>query len=258
LSHSPTGKASLKARIHAREPLNGCFIQIPSAALVEMVACAGFDFAILDQEHGPADSIALENQIRAAEAGGMDVLVRVQKNSPDHVLQALDAGACGVLAPHVRSAADAMALVRAAHYPPLGSRGFATTTRAGRYGTVQVGAHLERAQSRTIVMPQIEDREALLEVKEIVSVPGIDAILIGPSDLAMSLGHPGNIAHPDVVRAIDDIVKDTSTQVARAIFARTGRDGMLLRKERGIEIVCVASTLAMSSAFRTIREELSS
>jgi 4-hydroxy-2-oxoheptanedioate aldolase len=181
----------LKARIAAREPLNGCFVQIASIALIEMVAYAGFDFAILDQKHGPAAGESLENQIRAADAAGIPVLVRVQANRPDVVLHVLDAGAGGVLAPHVRNAGDAEALVQAAHYPPRGnSRGCDDVAR----GTLRDGRGCRA--SRAGADPNRRDASdrgpgSARRGEAIAEVPGVDAILIGPSDLAVSLGHRG-------------------------------------------------------------------
>ena len=251
-----TGK-TLKERLHAGEPLIGCFVMLPSPSVVELVGYSGFDFAILDQEHGPAGRDTLENQIRAAEASGIEAIVRVPLGTLDQIQHALDSGAGGIIVPHVMTAEGASAIARAAHYPPAGRRGIATTARAGRHGTVALADHLQRAASRTLVIPQIEDREALDHVAAIASTPGIDAIFIGPADLSMSLGQPGNPTHPDVVRAVEGICSDSrNTPAKRAMFARSVAEARMLRSERGIDMICLSTTSIFSAAMRELAEAL--
>ena len=170
-----------------------------------MIAYAGFDFAVLDQEHGPSAHEAIEHQVRAAEAAGMPVLVRVQANRPELVLQALDAGAIGVMAPHVRNADDAEALVRAAHYPPAGIRGITTGGRASRYG--RATSYLKEADQQVCLLVQAETMGAIDQIPEIAAVDGVDGIFVGPSDLSASMGHIGNPLHPEVQRAIEFAAK---------------------------------------------------
>ena len=253
----PEPKRTLKERLQAGEPLIGCFVMLPSPSVVEMVGYAGFDFAILDQEHGPAGREMLENQIRAAEASGAEAIVRVPFGTPDEVLHALDSGASGIIVPHVLTAEGALAVARAAHYPPAGRRGLATTARAGRHGMVKLPDHLDLAARRTLVIPQIEDREALDQVTAIASTPGVDALFIGPADLSMSLGHPGNPTHPDVVRAVQGICADSQrTPAKRAMFARSVAEARTLRSDYGIDVICLSTTSIFSAALREMGEAL--
>src|SRR5690348_10268232 len=126
----------MQRRLAAGEPLTGLIVKMPAPAQVEAAGHAGFDFVLLDTEHGPGDGLALEEHLRAA---AIPVLVRVR--SPDAILGALDAGAAGVVVPHVLDPAGAEAAVAAAHYPPRGRRGIALSTRAGGYGTVSLDEH---------------------------------------------------------------------------------------------------------------------
>ncbi|MFW6076505.1 MAG: HpcH/HpaI aldolase family protein [Hyphomicrobiales bacterium] len=248
---------TLKERLHAGENLTGCFVMLPSPTVVEMLGYAGFDFVILDQEHGPAGSETLENQIRAADCSGLETIVRVSAGTFGNIQRALDSGAGGIIVPHVIDKAHAERIVAASHYPPLGRRGIATTARAGRHGMVPVGDHLEKASRRTLVMPQIEDREALANVEAIGATPGIDALFIGPADLSMSLGHPGNAAHPDVVEAIAGICSDLRKTPAKlAIFVRTAADARKFRAESGIQMACFSSTAIFSTALTGLMQEL--
>lgn len=248
---------SLKQRLRAGDPLVGCFVMLPSPGVVEMCGYAGFDFVILDQEHGGAGIETIENQVRAAEASGTVPLVRIPEASTSMAQHALDAGAQGLLVPHVTSAAVAREIVAAAHYPPQGVRGMATTSRAGRHGTVGVADHLQRSLDRNLMMLQIEDRAVLPDVEEIAAMEGVDALFIGPADLSVSLGHPGNPGHPEVAAAIDKII-ETAGRVGKAkvaTFARN-RDNATSWKERGVEILCLSTTAVFIDALKDLSSAL--
>lgn len=245
---------SLKQCLWAGERLVGCFVMLPSPAVVEMCGYAGFDFVILDQEHGGAGTETLENQLRAADASGIAALVRIPEASGSMAQHALDAGAEGLLVPHVTSAAVAREIVGAAHYPPHGMRGMATTSRAGRHGMVSVDQHLKRGLERNLVMLQIEDRAVLPEVEEIAGIEGVDALFIGPADLSVSLGHPGNPGHPEVVAEIDRII-ETAKRVGRAkvaTFARNRENADAWRRDRGVEILCLSTTAIFVDALKDL------
>jgi 4-hydroxy-2-oxoheptanedioate aldolase len=240
----------LKARIARKEKLFGIFVMLPSPALVEMCGYAGFDFVILDAEHGAAGTETLENMLRAADASGIPALVRVPSRAPDNILHVMDAGANGILVPHVITADDAAAVTRAAHFPPHGSRGMATTSRAGRHGLTTPGQYIERARHETVVIAQIEDRAALENVAAIAQTPDLDAVFVGPADLATSLGRPGEATHPDVVAAIDRVKADVmrAGKPALANFARTEGDAAALLQQ-GFTFICLSTTAVISRRF---------
>ena len=201
------GMNSLSEKLLRGESVLGLIVKMPATALVESAGYSGFDLVVVDTEHGIGCDGLLEQHLQAAGAAGIPLVVRVGSLDRVEILHALDAGAIGVIIPHVKSVADAQEAVRAAHYPPFGYRGLALSTRAGRYGTVAVSEHLERWERETVVIGQVEDREALDQVSEIAAVPRLSAIFIGPSDLSLSLGFPGQLSHPTVVDAVDGIVK---------------------------------------------------
>jgi 4-hydroxy-2-oxoheptanedioate aldolase len=184
---SPSDVRSLRTRVEAGERLAGALVRMPCEEIVEMLGVAGLDFVLVDCEHGPADLLALRHHVALAEARGLPVLVRTPPDDPTLVLRALDHGACGVVAAHVDSAADAERLVRSVHYPPTGDRGFAVYSRAGRFGTVDAEAH-RRAASETLVVAMIESPTGVRSVAEILATPGIDGYLVGTSDLAATSG----------------------------------------------------------------------
>lgn len=193
-----------RQRLAAGETLLGTFLKTPSPILVEVLATSGLDCLCLDAEHAPFDRAAIDLCAMAARAAGFPLLVRPASGAPEQILNALDVGADGVLAPHIRSAADARAVAAAASYRP-GGRGYAGSSRAAGYGLTAMAEHRNRSAERTTVIIQIEDREALDEIDAIAAEPGIDALFIGRIDLTVSL----DAASPDdpvVIAAIDRLI----------------------------------------------------
>ncbi|MBT2484321.1 MULTISPECIES: HpcH/HpaI aldolase/citrate lyase family protein [unclassified Microbacterium] len=178
--------ASLRSRARAGEKLIGALLRMPSEELVEMLAVADFDFILLDCEHGPADIIALRQHIALAAVHDVPVVVRVGENDRGQILRVLDQGAEGILAPHLDAAADAAALIDASLYPPVGSRGFATYSRAGRFGEVVAADHRDWWLENTLVLGMIESPAGVGAAHEIVAMPRLDGIMVGPADLAAS------------------------------------------------------------------------
>lgn len=191
------GRRSLKERLAAGERLYGALLRLPSETLVEMAGVAGLDYVVIDCEHGPADTALLQHHLTAAAAQGIDVLVRVGTSEPALALRCLDLGAAGIIHPHVDDAQDARRAVASVHYPPLGRRGFATYSRAGRFGTVSAADHVA-ASREALVVVMIETERACAAAPEIAATPGVDAVLVGPADLAADCGFPGR----DVVDAL--------------------------------------------------------
>jgi 2-keto-3-deoxy-L-rhamnonate aldolase RhmA len=178
---------TLKQRLAAGERIVGTFVKTPSPIVVEVLALSSLDCLCLDAEHAPFDRAAIDGCVLASRASGKDVLVRVASTTPEHVLGALDCGATGVVAPHVRSADEARALVRMAHYG-AGGRGYAGSSRAAGYTTTSMADHLAASARRTVVIAQIEDPEAVDAIDDIAEVDGIDALFVGRADLTVAYG----------------------------------------------------------------------
>jgi len=260
-------REALAARLRAGEPLTGLVVKMPSAWLLELAGRSGFDFALIVTEHGPAEVEALEHHLRAADCVGLPVLVRVPTGAPGEILHALDAGAAGVVAPHVGDAAAAEQIVRAAHYPPRGRRGLATSTRAGYHGTVSVSEHVRRADASTLVVAQVEDAQAVRHTAAIAATPDVDAVFLGAADLAISLGRPGESDHPAVASAIADVVRAVREQpvvdggAALCVVAGDEHEARAWR-ERGAQLVvfvapvlvarCLAAVAAVAEAPRDV------
>jgi len=188
---------ALKAKLRAGQRVVGVLVTIPNAELVELCGHLGYDFVFLDAQHGGLTVETARELIRAAELTGMTPLVRVPRNDPSVILKYLDVGAGGIIVPNITSRAEAEAGARATKYPPRGIRGSATASRAAFYGVTQTAAeYLARANEETMFVPLLEDREALPVLADVVSVEGVDVVLIGPSDLALSMGIPAAGATP--------------------------------------------------------------
>ena len=181
----------------------GTWLTLPDPSIAEALADAGFDFLVADGEHGPIDTSELYALLAATRAASIPLLYRVGANEPVRIMHALDAGASGVVIPQVRSVADAERAVAWCRYPPAGLRGIAPR-RASGYGRRTAG-YLQAADALVTCAVQIETREALSVLDDILAIPGLDTILVGPNDLAAALGHTGDIAHAEVEEAIGHV-----------------------------------------------------
>ena len=195
----------LKQRLASGERIVGTFIKTPSPIIVEVFGLSGLDCLCLDAEHAPFDRIAIDSCALAARAVGMDLLVRVPVANPEHILNALDCGATGIVAPQLRSADEARALVRACQYG-AGGRGYAGSSRAASYAAMPMARHLAGSAERTIVVAQIEDPEAVDAIEEIAAVDGVDALFVGRVDLTVAYGAESQ-DDPRVVAAVERICR---------------------------------------------------
>jgi len=197
LSHRP----DLLRRIRSGGTVIGSWLNSGSTVLAELMASCGFDFLCVDAEHSAVDLPDTQRLFQAIRSGCPTCASLVRLHGVDYpfVKRYLDAGADGVIAPLVRSAAEARLLVQACKYPPDGMRGIGFC-RANGYGAT-VEDEIRRANQEVLVAVQIEHAEAIVAIDEILAVPGIDAVFIGPYDLTASLGIPAQFTHPDYMAA---------------------------------------------------------
>ncbi|UAN00501.1 HpcH/HpaI aldolase family protein [Achromobacter mucicolens] len=186
--------------LRSGKPLRGLFNGLPSPAIVEMCAYAGFDFIILDNEHGSADFGMTEHMLRAARATGIVPIVRCFEHDLPRIL---DMGASAVQVPMVETAEQARRLAGMIHYPPVGRRGSAFSTRAAGYGAFGGAGHTQRSNDGIGFIAMIETPEAIAAAGEIAAVDGVDAVFIGPNDLAHAMGHGSDWNAEPVQRAIE-------------------------------------------------------
>jgi 4-hydroxy-2-oxoheptanedioate aldolase len=198
---------SLKKKLESQEYVIGTFLQIGAPALVELLGLAGFDFVILDGEHGPLSPSEKENLIRAGLSTDISVMVRSADCDPSAIAQPLDWGAAGIQAPQVETAEIARQVVRASKYHPQGMRGLQPYVRAASYRAYPTDQYLDKANTETTVVIQVEGATGLANLESILEVEGVDIAFIGPYDLSQSLGMPGQVRHPKVQQAMVDAVR---------------------------------------------------
>jgi len=194
-----------KAGLRSGRVQIGIWNAIPAPTVAELLAACGFDWIVIDTEHGPMEVTDTLPALQAIAAyPDCSAIVRVAINDWVLIKRHLDQGAQTLMLPYVQSRAEAEAAVRAMRYPPRGVRGVAGMTRASRYG--RIPDYVARAEEDLCLVVQVETRDALDRLEEIATVDGVDAVFIGPADLAASLGHPGNPGHPEVVAAIEGAI----------------------------------------------------
>lgn len=184
--HTDASQPNFRQRLARGELLAGTFIKTPTTHGIEIVGALGYDFVVIDAEHGALDRAAIDSLLLATRAAGTAGLVRVSSVQSGEIGSALDCGAVGVLAPHIASVEQAQALVHAGRFE-RGRRGYSGSTRASDYGGAALWASVSAQDARTCLIAMIEDREALDHIEAIAQVEGIDALFIGRADLALAL-----------------------------------------------------------------------
>ncbi len=202
----------VKQRMQAGECVFGPFMMLASPAVVEVVASAGYDFCLFDMEHGVFDIETIENCLRACDIHGVTGIVRPPDGSPQTVSKILDAGAQGLLVPHCMSGDQAARAAQAMVFGPPGMRGINAVSRAASYGNCDFLEFFRQSDEQVLKMVQIEDREGVDELDDIVATPGLDVVFVGPYDLSRSLGHLADVEHPVVKGAVEKIVTATAAQ----------------------------------------------
>lgn len=198
-------KNLFKQRLLAGEVLSGIWFSSASPVLAEHISLLGFDWMLIDTEHSPLDVAMVQPLLQAAAGGVTPPVVRPAWNDKVLIKRMLDMGALTLLIPFVETADEAEAAVAATRYPPKGIRGVAGATRASRYG--QASDYFAVADQEICVLVQIETAAALARIDEIASVPGVDGVFIGPSDLAASMGLLGKPGAPEVQEALKSAVE---------------------------------------------------
>jgi len=210
---------SLRQRLTAGDNLVGTFLKTPTSHATEIVGGVGFDFVVIDQEHAPFDRTSTDIALLASQALNIPALVRVP--GADAILSVLDCGAAGVLVPHVATADYAREVAALCRYRG-GRRGFATSTRAGRYTAVPMWQHIKDSDANTLVVAQIEDPEALDNIDAIAAVEGIDALFIGRGDLTAAYGDESK--DPPAVRAAVERICTAAKKAGKPVSVYVGTD----------------------------------
>jgi 2-dehydro-3-deoxyglucarate aldolase/4-hydroxy-2-oxoheptanedioate aldolase len=234
---------AFKRSLAASDVPIGTWLMSASHAAAEALGCLGFDFLVVDMEHVPIDVPQTLTLLQAIAGTSARAVVRLAWNDPVLAKRVMDLGAQTLMFPFVQDAEEARRAVAATRYPPLGNRGFAAMHRASRYGTAS--DYARRANDEACVIVQLETVEAIERVESIAAVPGVDAIFVGPGDLAATSGHIGDIAHADVQARLR-----LCAQTCRRLHKPVGIVGPTPEMvgqfvENGYSFVAVASDMGM-------------
>lgn len=184
----------------------GPFVKTTDPGFVEIAGYAGFDFVILDREHGPASITEMQNLLRAAQCADILPVIRVQDSREISIAKALDIGAMGIQIPNVESPKQAQSIVRAAKYAPAGNRGVCRFVRAADYSSLERASYFKQA-NEALVIVQVEGLKGIENVNGILDTEGVDIVFIGPYDLSQSLGVAGQIDHPAVQDGMRNVIE---------------------------------------------------
>lgn len=246
-----TERGDLRRRLANHETVFGTFLGLGSGLAAEACALAGFDWLLVDLEHGGGNESALLPQQLASDAHGIPMLVRVESEDRIRAGRVLDLGASGIMFPRLESAEQVDSALRHLRYPPSGDRGVATYNRSCGFGL-----HPENLDTANDVVGviQIENRRAVEQVKDIAAVPGVDVLFIGPRDLSHDLGVPGDLRAPVFREALGRVLAAAdATGVAVGIMAPDGETARRYRDE-GFRFIAIGSdaTLLAQAATRVV------
>ncbi len=201
-----TRPRNIRTKIESGERAYGFAVQLPTPDFVEIAGVLGYDYAWIDAEHGSLGLSDIRDLIRAADATGLDSIVRVADHAPSFIQRVLDLGATGIMVPHVRTLDEARAIAASVRYSPLGIRGACPSVRSVGHISTDWTDDYRRADSDVLVFGLIEDIEGVENVEVIAREGGLDGLVYGPFDLGMALGLDADVSHPELRRYHDRVV----------------------------------------------------
>jgi 2-keto-3-deoxy-L-rhamnonate aldolase RhmA len=242
---------TLKRKLAEGKRVCGVLVEFNCPDLVEIVGHLGYDFVFLDGQHCGLNPENARGLIRAADGTGMTSIVRVPKNDPAIVLEYLEIGAGGIIVPNITTRSETEAMVAAMKYPPVGIRGGFGRSRASNYGITQSQVeYFTKANDEVLCIPLVEDQAALPNLTAICSTPGVDIVVTGPGDMALSMGIPGGWKNPRVQAGVAQVLA-TATAAGKPamIVALDPADGQALYAQ-GFRVLIVSACAAFTAAAR--------
>jgi 4-hydroxy-2-oxoheptanedioate aldolase len=236
----PVRTNRMKQKLREGQPVFGGLLRTPEPSLVEVLGYAGYDYVVLDAEHGAHSFEALDTLILSAYASNVTPVVRINDNAPGLIMRVLDLGAQGVLVPHIRNADDARRAVSAALYPPDGSRGIGPN-RGSQFGAIPNDEYFKSINQEVAVMLMMEEAGAVEAIDAITDVKGITALSIGLSDLSGSLGVPGQANHPSVQAAVDKLMGMAARKGIPVSLSVRGVDEVRDALKRGARLASIGT-----------------
>jgi 4-hydroxy-2-oxoheptanedioate aldolase len=245
-----------KRKLKAGQPVYGVLSTTADPQITELFGLAGFDFYMLDAEHGLMDVSQVVDAIRACERVNMTPLVRIGSKDPKIVLQYLDAGMMGVMMPGLETAAEIRMLIDAVKYPPIGKRGMGITRASGYIAVGEEAAdYIEFSNEQTMIIPQFEDAALLHRFEEMISQPGVDAVVIGPRDLSLNMGFPDGPGHPEVQEMIDRVITICKKTGAAAGITAGSRADSARQVARGATMILAIAQFVIAAGSKDFLPE---
>ncbi len=237
---------NLKKRLQNGDLLLGTMVsELRNPNIVHMLAQAGFDFFIIDNEHGGYSPETVSDLIAAARGAEIAPVVRIPEIRRETILKPLDSGAAGLLVPQVNTADQAREIMVHAKYPPEGNRGVALRRAHSRYQRVTPSDYLKQANTETFIAVQAETPASIENLEAIAAVPGVDAVFVGPFDLSVSLGIPGQVNHPRELEAIERILEVTRRHHLISGIQLFDVPGIRAWVEKGMRFVSYSSDVGL-------------
>lgn len=246
----------LTHRWQSNQPAIGVTLPFPLPELAELCGLMGFDFVLIDREHGTISPTDCTSLVRACQLAGATPLARVSHNDPTEIMQALDAGAAGVMVPGIETVEEARRAVRSALYAPEGERGLASTRAAGWGLSASPVEYVRQANAAVIVVLLVESLRGIQNLNEIARIDGVDAVFLGPSDLSQSMGFAGEVSRPEVVRELETAIgMITACGKVAGINAPSGSKAREWVDQHGVRMVSTGFPQLVTSGGRQFLTE---
>ena len=230
----------IRQRVLSGEIITGTFLNLGSSLTAEFAGNAGFDFVLIDLEHGSGDHDSLIVQLQAVAATPAVPLVRIAWNDPPRFKRVLDLGSSGIMVPMVNNEAEARGAVAAMRYPPQGIRGVAGWNRACRFGP-GFEDYFSQANENLLTIVQIETAEAVKNIEAIVAVDGVDVVFVGPTDLSVGMGIPRQFDHPMMTEAYEKVIAACRKFGKSAGILLLNPDPIEQRLDQGFRFIALGS-----------------
>ncbi|MBP1931597.1 HpcH/HpaI aldolase family protein [Ammoniphilus resinae] len=234
----------LKKKLQDGECVYGTWVRIPAPVTVEVLGSAGLDFLHIDLEHSSIDLPMLDSMVLAGYSQGIPLAVRTASQNPADMYRIQDIGITSLMLPRIETAEQCSHLLSGIRYAPAGVRGLGGAVRANRWGAISLEEHLKEAEEETIVIVQIESQKGLDNMEEILDVPGIDVLYIGPFDLSQALGYTGQVTHPKVQETILAMIQSIRKRgIAVGIHVSTEEEAKYWA-EQGVQYFTISMDIA--------------
>jgi len=250
-------KNILKQKLKDGQTVIGTWSSLSSPNVINVLGTTGLDFVVIDMEHGSMSFETAENMVRAAEATNISPIIRTWDDDEQTLLRTLETGTQSVMVPHVKTAADANRIAKACKYFPEGNRGLSPYTRIHDFTHREIDESLQKANHETLVGILVEGKEGLLNLEDIVRIQGIDLVYLGLFDICQSLGLPGQVDHPDVLKEVKRCQKLIKSNGIFPGSMATDIDYIKILKEKDYQFIAYLNDAAgMKSHFTEMLESI--